>query len=139
MFGMIEKEDEAKRQEVLQRRAANAPAPGAKPKRLPKAASGGGDGSVAEPVSDADAEGGVKKTDSADQSPEGKSEKEPRTPAGKPPQTGRNNAPPAAHRARVRGPRSANGKSATQPLRDERHDRPESLSRMPRNIANTDP
>ncbi len=33
VFGMIEKEDEAKKQEVLQRRAANAPAPGAKPKR----------------------------------------------------------------------------------------------------------
>ncbi|OBI83028.1 membrane protein insertase YidC, partial [Mycobacterium asiaticum] len=36
VFGMIEKEDEAKKQEVLQRRAANAPAPGAKPKRTPK-------------------------------------------------------------------------------------------------------
>jgi YidC/Oxa1 family membrane protein insertase len=39
VFGMIEKEDEAKRQEVVQRRAANAPAPGAKPKRNANAAS----------------------------------------------------------------------------------------------------
>jgi YidC/Oxa1 family membrane protein insertase len=44
---MIEKEDEAKKQEVIQRRAANAPAPGAKPKRTPKAASRGGNGSPA--------------------------------------------------------------------------------------------
>ena len=36
VFGMIEKEDEAKKQEAIQRRAANAPAPGAKPKRNPK-------------------------------------------------------------------------------------------------------
>nr|BBX79753.1 membrane protein insertase YidC [Mycobacterium florentinum] len=42
VFNMIEKEDEAKKQEVLQRRAANAPAPGAKPKR--KAAPAGGNG-----------------------------------------------------------------------------------------------
>ena len=33
VFAMIEKEDEAKKQEVLERRAANAPLPGAKPKR----------------------------------------------------------------------------------------------------------
>ncbi|MDT5349218.1 MAG: YidC/Oxa1 family rane protein insertase [Mycobacterium sp.] len=36
VFGMIEKEDEAKKQEAIARRAANAPAPGAKPKRPPK-------------------------------------------------------------------------------------------------------
>ena len=40
VFGMIEKEDEAKRQEAIARRAANAPAPGAKPKRPPKPVSG---------------------------------------------------------------------------------------------------
>ena len=45
VFSMIEKEDEAKKQEVIQRRAANAPAPGAKPKRTPKAAPASGDGS----------------------------------------------------------------------------------------------
>jgi YidC/Oxa1 family membrane protein insertase len=45
VFGMMEKEDEAKRQEVVQRRAAHAPAPGAKPKRNPKASSASGTGS----------------------------------------------------------------------------------------------
>ena len=42
VFNMIEKEDEAKKQEVLQRRAANAPQPGAKPKRKATPASGNG-------------------------------------------------------------------------------------------------
>src|SRR6201996_4181934 len=42
VFGMIEKEDEAKKQEAIARRAANAPAPGAKPKRPTKTASAGG-------------------------------------------------------------------------------------------------
>jgi YidC/Oxa1 family membrane protein insertase len=45
VFGMIEKEEEAKRQEAIARRAANAPAPGAKPKRNPKAAPSAGNGS----------------------------------------------------------------------------------------------
>src|SRR5947209_223177 len=45
VFGMIEKEDEAKRQEAIQRRAANAPAPGSKPKRNPKTTPAGGNGS----------------------------------------------------------------------------------------------
>jgi YidC/Oxa1 family membrane protein insertase len=58
VFGMIEKEDEAKKQEVIERRAANAPAPGAKPKRNAKAAPAGGNGS---PTGDADAD-----ADSAD-------------------------------------------------------------------------
>ncbi|MGB6208331.1 membrane protein insertase YidC [Mycobacterium sp.] len=47
VFGMIEKEEEAKKREALERRAANAPAPGAKPKRSPKNAPGGGNGSSA--------------------------------------------------------------------------------------------
>jgi YidC/Oxa1 family membrane protein insertase len=51
VFGMIEKEEEAKKQEVIQRRAANAPAPGAKPKRTAKAAPVNGDGSPADPGS----------------------------------------------------------------------------------------
>jgi YidC/Oxa1 family membrane protein insertase len=38
VFGMIEKEEEAKKEEALARRAANAPAPGAKPGRRPKKA-----------------------------------------------------------------------------------------------------
>src|SRR5258708_20805638 len=42
VFGAIEKEDEAKKQEVLERRAANAPLPGAKPKRKAPPASGNG-------------------------------------------------------------------------------------------------
>lgn len=54
VFGMIEKEDEAKKQEAIARRAANAPAPGAKPKRTPKAASSGGNGS---PKAGGDADG----------------------------------------------------------------------------------
>jgi YidC/Oxa1 family membrane protein insertase len=45
VFGKIEKEEEAKKQEALERRAQNAPAPGAKPKRPPKGqAATGGDG-----------------------------------------------------------------------------------------------
>ena len=56
VFGMIEKEDEAKKQEVIQRRAANAPAPGAKPKRNSKAASPAGNGAPAAD-SDTDAAG----------------------------------------------------------------------------------
>jgi YidC/Oxa1 family membrane protein insertase len=51
VFGMIEKEEEAQKQEVIQRRAANAPAPGAKPKRPAKAAPVNGDGSPADPGS----------------------------------------------------------------------------------------
>lgn len=46
VFGMIQKEEEAKKQEALERRAANAPAPGAKPKRNPKATSTSGNGSA---------------------------------------------------------------------------------------------
>ena len=44
VFGMIEKQEEAKKREVLERRAANAPAPGAKPKRPARGAPPGGDG-----------------------------------------------------------------------------------------------
>ena len=63
VFGMIEKEEEAQKQEALQRRAANAPAPGAKPKRSQKRApadgnglpEGAGDGAAAdEQIADAD-------------------------------------------------------------------------------------
>jgi YidC/Oxa1 family membrane protein insertase len=43
VFGLIAKEDEAKKQEAQRRRAANAPAPGAKPKRASKAGSPSGD------------------------------------------------------------------------------------------------
>jgi YidC/Oxa1 family membrane protein insertase len=50
VFGLIEKEDEAKKQEAIERRAANAPAPGAKPKRAPKSGSPSGNGSRADVV-----------------------------------------------------------------------------------------
>ncbi|WP_221192999.1 membrane protein insertase YidC [Mycolicibacterium iranicum] len=51
VFGMIEKEEEQKKQEAIERRAANAPAPGAKPSRKKRAA-----GSVVEgaPIGEAD-------------------------------------------------------------------------------------
>jgi YidC/Oxa1 family membrane protein insertase len=45
VFNMIEKEEEAKKKEAIQRRAAHAPAPGAKPKRPPKAGQASGIGS----------------------------------------------------------------------------------------------
>lgn len=48
VFGMIEKQEEAKKREMLERRAANAPAPGAKPKRPPKAAPAGGNSTTGE-------------------------------------------------------------------------------------------
>lgn len=59
VFGKIEKEEEAKKQEAIERRAANAPAPGAKPVRSGKRAAGAtesdgdgaGDGDAAESVS----------------------------------------------------------------------------------------
>lgn len=55
VFSMIEKEEEAKKQEALERRAANAPAPGAKPKRTPKAVAGSnGSPAESEDVSDTD-------------------------------------------------------------------------------------
>jgi YidC/Oxa1 family membrane protein insertase len=47
VFGLIAKEDEAKKEEVLRRRASNAPAPGAKPRRVPKSPAGGGDDAAA--------------------------------------------------------------------------------------------
>jgi YidC/Oxa1 family membrane protein insertase len=64
VFGMIEKEEEAKRQEAIERRAANAPAPGAKPKRNPKTSSAAGNGSStaagtgSEPAADSSESGG---------------------------------------------------------------------------------
>src|ERR1700744_5876862 len=43
VFGMIEREEEEKKNEALERRAANAPAPGAKPKRAAEKATANGD------------------------------------------------------------------------------------------------
>jgi YidC/Oxa1 family membrane protein insertase len=62
VFGMIEKEDEAKKQEAIERRAANSPAPGVKPKRTPKTALPNGNGSSA--ASDGDTEPGPGPIDS---------------------------------------------------------------------------
>jgi YidC/Oxa1 family membrane protein insertase len=45
VFGKIEKEEEAKKLEAIERRAANAPPPGAKPKRERKAQAAATDGS----------------------------------------------------------------------------------------------
>jgi YidC/Oxa1 family membrane protein insertase len=61
VFGMIEKEDEAKKQEAVERRAANAPAPGAKPKRTSKTALQSGNGSPA--VGNGDADSAAAQTD----------------------------------------------------------------------------
>lgn len=43
VFGLIAKEDEAKKEEALRRRAASAPAPGAKPKQAARSAANDGD------------------------------------------------------------------------------------------------
>ena len=91
VFGMIEKEDEAKKQEAIERRAANAPAPGAKPTRTPKTTPPGGSASAM--IGDDDAEPGSQKADS-----DGSEVQQPETrarpaQAGKPKPAGRNNAP----------------------------------------------
>jgi len=89
VFGMIEKEDEAKKQEAIARRAANAPAPGAKPKRPTKTSSAGSGGSptVADETSALDEE---------TTSPDGEAAEADATSAEptKPSPTGRNTSPP---------------------------------------------
>ena len=90
VFGRIEKEEEAKKEEALARRAANAPAPGAKPTKPKKGAPAATNGSAAESADDSD--------DAADATP---------TPM---PTPGRRSRPtaarPTAHRARGRDPRN---------------------------------
>ena len=86
VFNMIEKEDEAKKQEVIQRRAANAPAPGAKPKRAPKAAPASGDGSSAD-------SGGAGGTGAADGSDDEAAETPAATTDANMPTATRNNSP----------------------------------------------
>jgi YidC/Oxa1 family membrane protein insertase len=46
VFGMIEREEEEKKREAIERRSANAPPPGAKPKRSPRNAAADGNGSA---------------------------------------------------------------------------------------------
>jgi YidC/Oxa1 family membrane protein insertase len=60
VFGLIAKEDEEKKDEALRRRAANAPAPGAKPKRAARPATADADTAgtaddAEAPVADVDA------------------------------------------------------------------------------------
>jgi len=81
VFGMIEKEDEAKRQEAIARRAANAPAPGAKPKRPSKTV---GAATVA------DGEAG---SESGPETSDGQATEVPQPQAKKPSSAGRNNSP----------------------------------------------
>ncbi|OBF57265.1 membrane protein insertase YidC [Mycobacterium sp. 852002-53434_SCH5985345] len=65
VFSMIEKEDEAKKQEALERRAANAPAPGVKPKRNPKPGQPVGNGSSTAAEGEADSEAAAGEVPSA--------------------------------------------------------------------------
>ncbi|MBV8863283.1 MAG: membrane protein insertase YidC, partial [Mycobacterium sp.] len=67
VFGMIEKEDEEKKREAIERRAANAPAPGAKPKRAAKNAPSSGNGSSAPDVDSTATELSASDTSKADQ------------------------------------------------------------------------
>jgi YidC/Oxa1 family membrane protein insertase len=94
VFNMIEKEEEAKKQEAVQRRAANAPAPGAKPKRTPKAGPASGNGSAADTVvGDGDTEPGSA-TAATDGSDGGADEvKTAKTQASKPNPAGPDNSP----------------------------------------------
>ncbi len=75
VFGLIAKEDEAKKEEALRRRAANAPTPGAKPKRVakPSAASGDGvaaaDGAADVPPDDAARDGRMSPADAGKPNP----------------------------------------------------------------------
>ncbi|WIM90384.1 membrane protein insertase YidC [Candidatus Mycobacterium wuenschmannii] len=54
VFGMIEREEEEKKREALERRAANAPAPGAKPKRVAGKPAANGDAAAETPKADAE-------------------------------------------------------------------------------------
>ena len=93
VFGMIEKEDEAKRQEVVQRRAANAPAPGAKPKRNPKTAAASGDGSSGGGDESTDSGSAAPRTDIDGSDGDGTGTQTAPAQPEKPGSGGRNNAP----------------------------------------------
>ena len=87
VFGMIEKEEEAKKQEAIARRAAHAPAPGAKPKRNPKSAPAGGNGA------DTEVDDGEVEADSAEAETDGQERGGKPAQASKPNPPGRNNSP----------------------------------------------
>jgi YidC/Oxa1 family membrane protein insertase len=91
VFAMIEKEDEAKKQEAIKRRAANAPVPGAKPKRNPKTTPPSGNGAAT--VSDEDAEPGLPKADSHGSEVHGPETRTGQTQSDESNPAGRNNAP----------------------------------------------
>jgi YidC/Oxa1 family membrane protein insertase len=91
VFGMIEKEDEAKKQEAIKRRAANAPAPGAKPKRTPKPTPPSGNGSAT--VSGEGEEPDSPSADSDGSDVEGRETRTGHTQSDKSNPAGRNNAP----------------------------------------------
>ena len=91
VFGVIEKEDEAKKQEAIQRRAANAPPPGAKPKRNPKTTPASGNGSST--VSDDGTKAGTPKTDSDGPDGHVAEAKTANAQPDEPNPTGRNNTP----------------------------------------------
>jgi len=91
VFGMIEKEDEAKKQEVIKRRAANAPAPGAKPKRNPKTTAASGNGSAT--VGDEDAEPGLPQADPDDSDVQRPGTRSGQAQSDKPNPAARNDAP----------------------------------------------
>ncbi|MCW2655484.1 MAG: protein translocase component YidC [Mycobacterium sp.] len=74
VFSKIEKEDEAKRKEAVERRAANAPPPGAKPARERKAAPGSPNGAAASVAS------GTAKSDETPPNEGGESETKPAKP-----------------------------------------------------------
>jgi YidC/Oxa1 family membrane protein insertase len=92
VFRMIEKEDEAKRQEAIERRAANAPAPGAKPRRNPKTTSATGNGSSAS-GDGTDSRSTSPATDSEGSDGEGAGAKTEQAKPEKPIITGRNDGP----------------------------------------------
>ncbi|KQH77152.1 preprotein translocase YidC [Mycobacterium gordonae] len=92
VFGMIEKEDEAKKQEALERRAANAPAPGVKPKRT-KSTSATSTGSAVETAS---ADAGTSETEEVDidgQAEAKPADKSPQAPSAKPSAVNRSSGP----------------------------------------------
>jgi YidC/Oxa1 family membrane protein insertase len=87
VFGRIEKEEEAKKQEDLARRASNAPAPGSKPKpkRKRPAANGAADQKVTPAPAEVTEHGAQEIDSSADDAAEPSDADSPPTPNGKAP------------------------------------------------------
>lgn len=81
VFGMIEKEEQAKKEEALARRAANAPPPGVKPSRVRKGAAAAETTADPEPIA-ADPAGGEADPDGDDAGSAAKSSATPKTQSG---------------------------------------------------------